>query len=137
MTPLVIALAVAQAAFLLWAAVQLSAACLLPPRGPPALIGFAALGVAIAMARASAGFDPHRILCTLGDCIVLTLCVAGVRIVLLNKEADALLEERRLAAQAAAEAAANARREEARAEVRAAAAALENRRTRTTPPWSG
>lgn len=137
MTPLVLVLAVAQAACLLWAAVQLSAACLLPARGRPALFGFVALGLAIAMARATASYDPHRILCTLGDCIVLTFCVAGIRIVLVNKEADALLEERRLAAQVAADAAADARREETRAEVKAAAAALESRRTRTTPPWSG
>ena len=71
----------------------------------------------------------------MGDCAVLTLCVAGIRIILVNKEAEALLEERRQAALAAADAAATARRTEAEAEVKAATAALATPPARSTRPW--
>ena len=51
MISVVFLLAIVQAALLLWAAVHLRAACPQPPRLRPALGGFVALGLAIALAR--------------------------------------------------------------------------------------
>ncbi len=136
MTSLLVLLAIVQAALLLWAAVQLSSVLLQSNRLRSVLRGLVALGAAIALVRYSSPSDPSRVLCTTGDCLVLVFCLAGVRFVAVNNEAERLLEERRIAGQAAADAMADARRAEEGARVQAATAAIEARPTRLTP-WSG
>ncbi len=137
MNPLVLTLQLVQAGALLGAAFGLSSAIARAPRTVPALAGAGALAAAIYLARATGEIDHHRALCSVGDCLLLTLGVAAIRMVALSRETNRLLEESRLAAQAAAEAAAFARRAAADDLVRAAAAALEDKAPPTSRPWSG
>jgi hypothetical protein len=137
MNPLVLALQLVQAAALLGAAFGLSSALVRAPRAVPALAGAGALAVALYLARATTEIDHRRALCSIGDCLLLTLGVAAIRMVALSRENQRLLEESRLAAQAAADAAAFARRAAADDLVRAAAATLEDKAPPPSRPWSG
>ncbi len=130
MTAFVLILAVFQAAALFWTALQLSNVFARAQRLAPLLFAFGALALALTAGRLGATDDVHRILCGPGDCLVIVLSVAGIRLVLVNKENDRLAREAHLEALAAAEAAAAARKAEAEAYVRAAAASLEARKAR-------
>lgn len=123
----ILLLAAAQAGLLLWAAVHLSNAALRPGKVRPILWGLVMLGLSLAIAYFTAGQDQHRAVCSLPDCLILALTVAGIRVFAVNKESDQLAldyEESRRRAAEAAEAARNARKVE---ELKAAAALLETR----------
>lgn len=127
MSPLTVALAVLQASLLLWGAVHLSNLSLRPRKLRAVFWGAVTLAGALAIASYGAAQDTHRTLCSLADCVVLALSVAGARIYFVNKEEDRLAQEyaeARQQAAAAAEAARQARRAE---QVQAAAALLEAR----------
>ncbi|PAW63987.1 MAG: hypothetical protein B9S34_13420 [Opitutia bacterium Tous-C1TDCM] len=132
MNLLVLTLQVAQAAALLGAAFGLSRAAARAPRFLPAVAGGAALAAALLLTRGTAEIDHHRALCSYGDCFLLVAAVAALRLFALSRETARLLEESRLAAQAAADAAAFVRGAAADQLVQAAAAALEDK----TPPPS-
>lgn len=124
---LVIALAVIQAGLLLGGAVALSNFALRPQKFRALLWTVATLAGALAISKYAAAQDEHRALCSLGDCLVLALSVAGARVYFVNKEEDQLaLEHEELLSRraAAAEAARQARKAE---QLKAAAAVLEAR----------
>jgi len=125
MTPLVLLLLVVQAGLLFWAAFHLSDIYLHPKKAGPLLWALATLAGSLAIAKSTAEEDRHRALCSPGDCLVLALSVACVRVLAVSKEQEQLAleyaENRRRAAASAA-AAREAREAE---QVRTAAAALE------------
>jgi hypothetical protein len=129
MTPLVLLLAAAQAGLLLWGAIHLSNATLWPKARGPLFWALVTLALPLGIARSGADQDRQRALCGAGDCLILALSVAGVRVWAVKRE-DGLLslehEENLRRAAAAAEAAAQAQQA---AQLQAAAAALEARAT--------
>jgi hypothetical protein len=127
MTSLTVALAVLQAGLLLWGAIHLSNLTLRPRKLRAAFWGGLTLAGALAVARYGAVQDTHRTLCSLGDCLVLAVSVAGARIYFVNKEEDRLAFEYAEAAQQAAAAAEAARQARKAEQLKAAAAILEAR----------
>lgn len=127
MTPLLLLMVVGQAGLLLWGAIHLSNVAMRPKKIRALLWSLVMVGGALAIAKYTATQDPQRVLCSLGDCLVLAFSVAGIRVVAVNKEEDRLAlayAEARHRAAAAAEAARQAAKAE---QVRAAAALLEAR----------
>lgn len=127
MTPLILLLAAAQAGLLLWAAVHLSNVAMRPRKISPFLWSLALLALPLWIANDSAQHDRHRALCSVGDCVIIALSVAGVRILAVNKEEARIAVDHAEAVSRAAEAVEAARRARKAEQLRAAAAALEAR----------
>ncbi len=121
------ALAVVQAALLLWGAVCLSNIALRPKKFLAVFGALLALGGSLAIAKYGAAEDTHRVLCSLADCIMLSISVAGVRVYFVNKEEDQIALEYAEARRRAAAAAAAAREAQKAEQLKAAAALLEAR----------
>lgn len=123
MTAYVLPLAALQAGLLLWAAVHLSNIALRPRKVGPSLWALVLLGGALAISHYALAQDRHRVVCTIADCVILAVSVAGIRIFAVNKEEEKLasdhVESRRRAAEAA--------EAEKLAQLRSTAAALEAR----------
>lgn len=127
MNPLTIALAVLQAGLLLVGAIHLSNLSLRPRKVRAVLWSALTLAGALAIARNGTAQDSHRTLCSLADCVVLALSIAGARIYFVNKEEDRLAFEYAEAAQLAAVAAETARQARRTEQLKAAAALMEAR----------
>jgi hypothetical protein len=125
MTTPLLALVVAQAAFLLWSSVNLSNLFLQPNKGAPLFRFVVAFGLPLAIAWFGRELDPDRVLCGWIDCVALAVGVGLVRLWAVNRETDRLLAERARARAAALEELAAARREYEAETIRAAAADLE------------
>lgn len=130
MTPFLLALVVVQAGFLLWSSVSLSNLVLQTNKGLQLLRFVVAFGLPLAIAWFGRELDPLRTLCSWIDCVALTVGVALVRLWAVQRETDQLLEERRLARQAALDELVAARREYEEGAIRAAAADLEAQQAR-------
>ena len=127
MTSLILLLAAAQAGLLLWAAVHLSNAIMRPKKLGPLLWGLAALAGPLAIAAYASAHDRHRAVCSIADCLVLALSVAGIRVFAVTKEEEKLALDYAESRRRAAEAAAAARQARKVEELKAAAAVLESR----------
>jgi hypothetical protein len=125
MTTLLLALIVAQAAFLLWASVNLSNVFLQPNKGAQFLRFVVTFGLPVALSWYGRELDPHRHLCGWIDCLALAVGVALVRLWAVNRVTEEYVLERQLAEQAAADALEAARREYEEERIRAATLALE------------
>jgi hypothetical protein len=134
MTPLVLLLAAVQAGLLLWAVVQLSNIALRPKKGLPIFWSLLALAGSLAIARYGSTHDRYRAVCGVADCLVLALSVAGIRLVVVNKEQNRLASEYEESNRRAAEAVAAARRARKDEQLRAATALLETRATEAEKP---
>ena len=93
MTPLILLLAAGQAGLLLWSAVLLSNTFMRPRRTGPFFWALGALALPLALAKYTANQDQHRVLCSTGDCLILVLSVACVRVIAMSKEEDRLALE--------------------------------------------
>ena len=129
MTTVLLSLVVAQAALLFWSALHLSNVFMHPNKGAQLLRCVATLALPLAIAWSAPKFDPHRILCGLGDGFGLVVGVACIRFWAVTKEEEKLAQEREFDARQAALAAAAARKAEEEERVRSAAAALEAQQT--------
>ena len=102
MTPLVILLALTQAGLLLWSAVGLANVVLKRRPGFALFSGVTTLALALALVKYAANVDPLRVLCSVPDCLILTLSVACVRVLVVSKEEERLLADHTQALRAAA-----------------------------------
>ncbi|MDQ1249779.1 MAG: hypothetical protein QG597_4155 [Actinomycetota bacterium] len=127
MTALFVLLVTVQAALLLWASIHLSNVFLRPAKLGPFVWTLVTAGCALAIAHHSAPIDLTRLLCSPGDCVVLMIPVACVRVIVVNNENERIQLERDIAARLAAEAAKAARKAREAQQLAAAAAALESR----------
>lgn len=124
MTPLILLLAAAQAGLLLWAAIHLSNVALRPKKTAPLFWALATMALPLAVAKYSAENDRHRALCSAADCIILALCVAGVRVFAVTREEQQLALDHEASLRRAADAAEAARQAWKAAQIKAAADAL-------------
>jgi choline-glycine betaine transporter len=124
MTPLILLLAAVQAGLLLWGSIHLSNAALRPKKSGPIFWALATLALPLAIAKYSADHDRNRALCSAADCIILALCVAGVRVVAVSREEERLALEHEDALRRSAEAAEAARQAWKAEQIKAAAEAL-------------
>lgn len=124
MTPLILLLAAVQAGLLLWSSIHLSNAALRPKKAGPFFWALATLVLPFAIAKYSADHDRHRAVCSAADCLVLTLCVAGVRVFAVSREEERLALDHEDALRRAADAAEAARQAWKTEQIKAAAEAL-------------
>ena len=103
MNATILALAAIQAALLLSASVYLSNIFILPDKSAQIGRGVAALALALAIAWFAPQIDLHRVLCSLGDCLVLVSIVGTVRFWAVTKEEEQFAFDRQLELQLAAE----------------------------------
>lgn len=129
MTPLVLLLAAAQAGLLLWGAIHLSNVALRPKKLGPLFWAVVTLALPFGLARSGADPGRQRALCGAGDCLLLALSVAGVRVFAVNREEGLLTLEYQESRRRAAEAAAAALQAQQAAQLQAAAVALAARAT--------
>lgn len=127
MTWLLLGLAALQAGLLFWSAVNLGNVVMQTPRLAPLVRTVLTLLPPLALAWFAPGFDPLQRICPLGDCLILTAAVAGIRVWAVTREGASFAAERAEARRRAAAAAAEARRREHEARIRAAAAEMEAR----------
>ncbi len=124
MTPLILLLAAVQAGLLLWSSIHLSNAALRPKKIAPFFWALATLALPFAIAKYSADRDRHRAVCSAADCVVLALCVAGVRVFAVSREEERLALEHEDSRRRAADAAEAARQVWRAEQIKAAADAL-------------
>ena len=130
MTPLVLLLAFAQAGLLLAAATLLANLGLRRHPSTSFFWGSALLAGAVTLTRVTLTLDPLRVLCSPADCLVLTLSVALVRMLVVSRESERVIEAHQLELRFAAEAAEAERRAFEEERIRAAEAAVEASRAR-------
>lgn len=124
MTPLILLLAAVQAGLLLLAAVHLSNVALRPKKIAPFFWTLATMAVPLAVAKYSAESDRHRALCSSADCVILILCVAGVRVFAVTREEERIAVDHEEMLRRTAEAAEAARQAWKAEQIKAAADAL-------------
>jgi len=135
MTPLILLLAAVQAGLLLWGSIHLSNVALRPKKTAPFFWALATLALPFAIAKYSADHDRHRAVCSAADCVVLALCVAGVRVFAVSREEERLALEHEDTLRRAAEAAEAARQAWRAEQIKAAADTLAARAaTAQRPP---
>ncbi len=124
MTSLILLLAAGQAGLLLWGSIHLSNVALRPKKAAAFFWALATLVLPFAIAKYSADHDRHRAVCSAADCIVLALCVAGVRVFAVSREEERLALEHEDSRRRAAEAAEAARQAWKAEQIKTAADAL-------------
>jgi hypothetical protein len=125
MTALILLLAAAQAGLLLWAAVHLSNIVMRPEKTVPFFWALATLAVPLVITKYTADQDRHRALCSTGDCLLLAMSVAVVRVLTVSREEEQLALEHGENLRRAADAAMVERQIHRAEQVKVAAAALE------------